>query len=338
MNLDLVRELFDKGGPAMWPLLALSVLSVATIVERLWFWTNIAIKERAIVNRVLEAARYDWGVANEIARQANRQPIGRFLYAPLRLQNPDPELFRLALESAADDEIANMRRGDKVLEAVIALSPLLGLLGTVLGLINSLRSIRLGDLGTSSAAGVTLGIGEALISTATGLVVAITSLAFYRIFQAFIFKQVQIFRKSGSELELLYRQFWPQANKFNRFSETSPAVNSRPQENERFSRREDVLKPSSLPPEIDIEEVETQGNKNQVVRPSSSIDSSSTIPLEEESNSYLVSNTPAEESITIDVSETLANNNGAHLSTASGKEISKPDEDAKSSESHQGDN
>lgn len=101
-----------------------------------------------------------------------------------------------------------MRRGEKFLEAVIALSPLLGLLGTVLGLIRSLGNIRLGDLGTASTEGVTIGIGEALISTASGLVVAIVSLAFYRLFQVFLFTQVKVFRRAGSELELLYRQSW----------------------------------------------------------------------------------------------------------------------------------
>ncbi|XTZ10072.1 MAG: MotA/TolQ/ExbB proton channel family protein, partial [cyanobacterium endosymbiont of Rhopalodia yunnanensis] len=121
---------------------------------------------------------------------------------------PDPEVFHLALESAADDELALMRRGDKVLEAVIALSPLLGLLGTVLGLIGSLSSIQISDLGTASTAGVTLGIGEALISTAVGLIVAIVSLVFYRIFQALWFNQVRVFRKTGSELEVIYRQHW----------------------------------------------------------------------------------------------------------------------------------
>jgi biopolymer transport protein ExbB len=79
-----------------------------------------------------------------------------------------------------------------------------------LGLINSLGSIRISDLGTASTAGVTLGIAEALISTATGLILAITSLAFYRLFQAFWYNQVKIFRKAGSELELLYRQDWLQ--------------------------------------------------------------------------------------------------------------------------------
>jgi biopolymer transport protein ExbB len=206
--VDIV-DLFQKGGPAMWPLLALSILSISVIFERFWFWVRIYTQERQIVNRVLDAARVDWVVAGDIARKATDQPIGRFLYAPLRFPTADPETFRLALEATAEDELAGMRRGEKLLEAVIALAPLLGLLGTVLGLIHSLRSIRIGDLGTESTAGVTTGIGESLISTAAGLIVAITSLMFYRTFQSFVVNQVKIFRKAGNELELLYRQSPP---------------------------------------------------------------------------------------------------------------------------------
>lgn len=203
-----VAELFQKGGPTMVPLLLLSLLSLAIIFERLWFWFGALTKESEIVNRVLDAARQDWATAAEVARRAYEQPIGRLLYSPLRLENPDPELFRLALEASADDELATMRRGDKILEAVIALSPLLGLLGTVIGLIISLRSIRIGEIGTASTTGVTTGIGEALISTASGLVVAIFTLAFYRLFQTFLFNQVKLFRRAGNDLELLYRQHW----------------------------------------------------------------------------------------------------------------------------------
>ena len=206
--MESVADLFEKGGIAMWPLLFLSILSVGTIVERLWFWMRVLTKEKQIVNRVLETARHDWTVAKQLAKQARNQPIGRFLYSPLRLDRPSPEAFELALESSADEELANMRRGDKILEAVIALSPLLGLFGTVLGLIRSLGSISISDLGTAATTGVTLGIGESLISTAFGLSVAIVSVAFYRLFQVFLFNQVKIFRKSGGDLELLYRQFW----------------------------------------------------------------------------------------------------------------------------------
>lgn len=194
----------------MWPLLALSILSLSVIIERLWFWFRMLTQEKEIVTRVLDAARnHNWVAAMQLAKRSTDQPIGRFLYAPLRLAKPDPELFRLGLEATAEDELASMRQGEKILEAVIALAPLLGLLGTVLGLIRSLRSIRLGDLASSSATGVTLGIGESLIATATGLIVAILSLSFYRLFQGFVVNQVKVFRKAGSDLELLYRQSWP---------------------------------------------------------------------------------------------------------------------------------
>ncbi|MEM8641629.1 MAG: MotA/TolQ/ExbB proton channel family protein [Cyanobacteria bacterium P01_G01_bin.54] len=202
------EDIIDKGGFAIWPLLFLSILALGSIFDRLWFWSRVLLQERQILMSVMDAAYRNWTAAVDVARDYRDHPMGRFLFAPLTLAEPEPDVFHLALEAAADDELALMRRGDKILEAVIALSPLLGLLGTVLGLISSLGSISISDLGTSSTAGVTLGIGESLISTAAGLVVAIISLAFYRLFQAFLSGQIRIFRKAGSDLEVLYRQRW----------------------------------------------------------------------------------------------------------------------------------
>ncbi len=203
-------ELFEKGGPVMWPLFGLSILSLATILERLWFWFKTLKKEEELVDRVLEAtASQEWDTAAQIAKQSrNQQPISRFLYAPLKRSNPDPETFKLSLEAAAEEELANMRKGDKILESIIAISPLLGLLGTVLGLIESLAGLKPGDLGTEAGANVTAGIGEALYTTAAGMFVAILSLAFYRLFQGLVFGQVKLFRRAGNELELQYREHW----------------------------------------------------------------------------------------------------------------------------------
>lgn len=203
-----IAELFARGGIAMWPLLFLSILALGTIIDRIWFWSRILTKEREVSGRVLEAARREWSAAGDIAKRANKLPMGRFLSSALTLERPDPEVFRLALETSADEELTVMRKGEKVLEAVIALAPMLGLLGTVVGLINSLGSIQFSDLASDSTTGTVLGIGEALISTAAGLVIAIVSLAFYRLFQGFVFGQAKVFRQSGSELELLYRQAW----------------------------------------------------------------------------------------------------------------------------------
>ena len=194
----------------MWPLLGLSILSIATILERLLFWFKTTRREEELVERVLEAsANQEWDTAAQIAKQErNRKPIGRFLYAPLKRTNPDPETFKLALEASAEDELATMRKGDKMLESISALAPLLGLLGTVLGLIRSLEGIKLGDLGTSAGSNVTLGISESLITTAAGMIVAIVSLGFYRLFQGLISGQIKLFRGAGNQLELLYREHW----------------------------------------------------------------------------------------------------------------------------------
>ncbi len=202
-------ELFRAGGAVMWPLMALSVISVTAIAERAWFWVILLLNERQTVRQILIAAYQDLAGAAQIAKLADHTPIGRFLLAPLALTNPEPELFRLALESTADEELATMLRGDKILEAVISLAPLLGLLGTVIGLIISFSTLKVGDIAANArAGGITQGIGEALISTATGLVVAITTLAFHRLFLALHSEQVKLFRKAGNDLELIYRQYW----------------------------------------------------------------------------------------------------------------------------------
>jgi biopolymer transport protein ExbB len=202
-----IAELFEKGGVAMWPLALLSVLALGTILERIWFWLGLLSREKETIDKILDASNTgNWDRAVQIAREARHRPIGRFLYAPLRRKQPDPETFRLALESAAEEELHAMRRGEKVLQAAVALAPLLGLLGTVLGLIRSLNGINLNDLAGGKGTVVTLGISESLISTAAGMIVAITSVAFYWVFQGLLVKQVNLFRRAGNELELLHRE------------------------------------------------------------------------------------------------------------------------------------
>lgn len=202
-----IIELFQKGGPTIWPLLVLSILAIATVFERLWFWSTLLKGEKKTARQIIEAARRDWDEATHLARQFSNQPIGRFLFTPLRLANQEPEIFRLALEASADEELTAMRKGSKILEAVIALSPLLGLFGTILGLQNSLGKLDFEEFG-QIVGNPALGIDQALTSTLVGLAIAIVSLTFYRLFQGLVFNQARMFRRTGNELELIYRQFW----------------------------------------------------------------------------------------------------------------------------------
>lgn len=204
-----VLELIIKGGPVMVPLVGLSVFTIATSLERAWFWYRLLSREDRIVHDVLEAARVNLGEARAIAQQAQSLAIGRFLLAPLSLKNASPETFQLALEAAGDKEFVQMRKGDKFLETVVAVAPLLGLLGTVTGLINTFNNLNIGGGGSSEqTTAAASGIGEALITTAAGMVVAILALVFFRIFLTLQSRQIDYFSEVGSELELIYRQTW----------------------------------------------------------------------------------------------------------------------------------
>jgi biopolymer transport protein ExbB len=202
-----VIELIKAGGPIMYPLIALSVLALAGVMERLIFWFAIIKQERKTAENILAIARQDLKLASVAAEQSLKVPVARFLHAPLALEDPEPELFRLALESTADEELAEMLKGEKLLEATITIAPLLGLLGTVTGLIGSFYSLKIGDVAANTKSGsLTQGIGEALITTATGLIIAIFASAFHRLFSALQDQQTKLFMKVGNQLELIYRQ------------------------------------------------------------------------------------------------------------------------------------
>jgi biopolymer transport protein ExbB len=205
--MSTVYEFVAKGGPTMIPIVGLSIATLYCALERAWYWIKLLRHEDQIVREILEVASYDLQRAATIAENHQHLPIGRFLFAPLRLQQPNPETFRLALEAAGDREFIQMQRGDKLLETVIAIAPLLGLLGTVTGLIITFQNLNVGgggsNIDTTKAAS---GIGEALITTAGGMIVAIVALTFLRLFVSFQATQLEYFSAVGSELELIYRQ------------------------------------------------------------------------------------------------------------------------------------
>ena len=192
----------------MVPIMSCSVLTIATAFERTWFWTRLLQREGRVVNEVLDAARRDLNEAAVIAGAATDNPVGRFLLAPLRLKNPSPETFRLALENAGDKEFVKMRRGDKILETIVAVAPLLGLLGTVTGLIATFNNLNIGSGGSTDTSQAAAGIGEALITTAAGMVVAILALLVFRVMVTLQAQQMDYFSEAGNELELIYRQYW----------------------------------------------------------------------------------------------------------------------------------
>ncbi|MGF1935324.1 MAG: MotA/TolQ/ExbB proton channel family protein [Nostoc sp. ChiQUE02] len=209
-----ISNLFTAGGVVMWPLLGFSLLGVALIIERIIFWVRISNRQNKVVREVLQLYRLDNVVGALDKLQKNSDlPIARIFLAALELEEPTPEEFRLALESEAQAEIPLLKRSQNIFETIIGLAPLLGLLGTVLGLITSFASLNIGDVGGSKTTGVTSGISEALVSTASGLVVAIFTLLFANTFRGLYQRQIAWIQEYGGQLELLYRRRYERGDK-----------------------------------------------------------------------------------------------------------------------------
>ncbi|MBD2451744.1 MotA/TolQ/ExbB proton channel family protein [Nostoc sp. FACHB-152] len=209
-----IKNVFIAGGVVMWPLLFFSVLAVALIIERVRFWIKVNRRQQRVVRDVLNAYRLNNVVtAIDILQKNADLPIARIFLTALELEEATPEEFRLALESEAQAEIPLLKRFTTIFDTIISLAPLLGLLGTVLGLITSFASLNIGDVGGSKTAGVTSGISEALVSTASGLIVAIFTLFFANTFRGLYQRQIALIQEYGGELELLYRRRYERGDK-----------------------------------------------------------------------------------------------------------------------------
>lgn len=162
---------FKKGGPIMWPLLLASIIALGTVIERVAFLVlERSRHQREALQKFFEAVRRsDIEQAIQISRESKFFVLRSLSYALLHKE----QSLTTALLYAQEKEMKRFRRGIPTLDTVITLAPLLGLLGTVTGMMGSFSLIG-GELSTPSA--VTGGIAEALIATAFGLGIAITSL------------------------------------------------------------------------------------------------------------------------------------------------------------------
>ncbi len=188
------------------PLFATSLVAMTLIFERLWFWRRISQRQRHLARRVLETYPQQSQSALALLKKNTDLPLARIFLAALTLPDATPEEFRLALESAAQGEMPLLQRFATAFNTIVGIAPLLGLLGTILGLVQALSSLELGSGGGASSLEVIAGIGEALFTTAVGLVIAITTLVFANYFQSRYRRQRAFIQEAGGQLELLYRR------------------------------------------------------------------------------------------------------------------------------------
>ena len=201
-------NIFLSGGPVMYPLLACSIIALTVIIERSFFWIGVGMhRNQPLVNDVLELCRTgNWESVKKKAT-GSKDYIIRILVTGILHRK-----FSMikAMESAAAEEIRRMRRFMGILDTMITVAPLLGIFGTVIGIIISFEA--LGSTGIEHPQAVTAGIAQALITTASGLGIAILSVFPYNYFNSRIENAALTIEKYATSLEIVYEKLFQAAN------------------------------------------------------------------------------------------------------------------------------
>jgi biopolymer transport protein ExbB len=195
-------DLFGRGGPVMWPILFCSLMGLTVTFERLFaFWKfNTAnfyfrSKQKTLISLTREGSFEE---AIDCAKKAD-SPICRVLVQALENREAG---FQETLEAASQLELDRLRRGLSVLDTTITVAPMLGILGTVTGIINTFNMLN--AAGMENPAGATAGIAEALITTAAGLIVSIACLFPFNYLVAMLKRRTMELEQITHQLELAF--------------------------------------------------------------------------------------------------------------------------------------
>ena len=176
--MNLLIDLVQRGGWVMYPLIAASLVVVALTLERLWVIRRERVMPRSFlvsISGLLDRRQYD---QVDFLSRGEESAAARLVALALKMGGRRRSLFKDSLEEAGRREAQNLTAHLGVLSLVAALSPLLGLLGTVSGMINAFNSIAAEGIGNPGL--LAGGISEALLTTAAGLCVAIPTLVVHR--------------------------------------------------------------------------------------------------------------------------------------------------------------
>ena len=202
-------QIFKSGGPVMWPLLLCSLVVLTVIIERAWFWITIEKnRERKLMDDILTIAEQgDWQRIKEKTAGC-RDHVIRLLAVGIMHRDYD---MAKAMEAQAQATIQRMTRYMTVLDTMITVAPLLGIFGTVLGIISSFK--MLGSAGIGDPKLVTSGIAQALITTAAGLGISIVTVFPYNYFRSRTEKSVYVMEKYATSLEVVYEKLTKQVDR-----------------------------------------------------------------------------------------------------------------------------
>ena len=171
-------EIVRAGGPLMWPIIFCSIIAAAIVLERLWTLQDKRVLPEELPRKVWQLIENGQVTDKVIVALEQHSPLGRLLAAGLTNRHRSHEVLMERLEDAGRHVVHELERYLNTLGTIAGVSPLLGLLGTVTGIIRAFDAIQAGGMGSPTV--LSGGIAEALVCTAAGLCVAIPSLIAYR--------------------------------------------------------------------------------------------------------------------------------------------------------------
>jgi len=186
----------------MWPLLFLSIITLACIIDRSIFWNELNKQNKRIPNLILEEYKKNPNDLLDFLKKKNNNPYSQILVNIFDMNFSNEKDFEKILEINLINKNKEFNKYGNIFNLTIGISPLLGLLGTVLGLMNSFAFIELGSVGTN-AKEVTGGISEALVSTAFGLIIAIFTISFSSYFNSCKRNEIITLREFGIKFQIL---------------------------------------------------------------------------------------------------------------------------------------
>ncbi|THB79731.1 MAG: MotA/TolQ/ExbB proton channel family protein [Desulfobulbaceae bacterium] len=186
----------------MWPLLVCSLIVLTVIIERIIFWGQLeARRDRVLLDTVLYLAEHGkWDEIRKVTEE-NRDHVIRVLVVGIMHRDYD---MGPAMEAEAELILRRMNRFMPALDTMITIAPLLGILGTVLGIISSFE--MLGAAGIADPKLVTSGIAQALITTATGLIISIVAVVPYNYLNTRIDQAAHTIEKYATSLEVVFKK------------------------------------------------------------------------------------------------------------------------------------
>jgi len=176
-----VFSIIEAAGWPIWPLILCSVVALAIIGERSWSLRRSAVIPKQLLTQVVNEYRQNGVTPEMLARLSAQSPLGQIFAAGLRNMSSTPEVMKEAIEEAGRAVALELERFVTTLGTIAAIGPLLGLFGTVIGMIEIFGAQT--PQGTNPLV-LAQGISIALYNTALGLVVAVPSMIFYRYFRA----------------------------------------------------------------------------------------------------------------------------------------------------------